>query len=46
MCYNPHNNFSDKDSIDIQDFSFNSCFSTDNNNCYDFINIDNDFIFI
>ena len=46
MCYNPHNNFSDNDSIGSTDFSFNSYFSTDNNNRYDFIDVykDNDFI--
>ena len=44
MCYNPHKNFSDRDSIGIPDFSFNSYFSTDNNNRYDFIDIDKDFI--
>ena len=46
MCYNPHNNFSDNDSIGSPDFSFNSYFSTDNNNRYDFIDIDNDNDFI
>ena len=46
MCYNPHNNFLDNDSIGSPDFSFNSYFSTDNNNRYDFIDVykDNDFI--
>ena len=46
MCYNPHNNFSDNDSIGSPDFSFNSYFSTDNNNRYDFIDVDNDNDFI
>ena len=46
MCYNRHNNFSDNDSFGSPDFSFNSYFSTDNNNRYDFIDVykDNDFI--
>ena len=46
MCYNPHNNFSDNDSFGSPDFSFNSYFSTDNNNRYDFIDVDNDNDFI
>ena len=46
MCYNPHNNFLDNDSIGSPDFSFNSYFSTDNNNRYDFIDVDNDNDFI